>query len=272
MKQVRGNVRFIFQHAEEPIPGGAIDFVNSGKLDNIRAVFGLHADPEIPVGHIGLRSGWINAQSNRIKFKISGPGGHSSRVHQAPDPVYIGMSMLNLLYSSLSRLQNPEKPFIFSIGIINSGNSYNSIASSFEAEGTLRVTDIDYGDHVIKIISDNVKKITSLFEVSAKFDVTRGAPPVINDTELTVKVKKILESALISDSIVGHPRSFGGEDFSSFLSKAPGLFLRFGVINGHVNAKLHTGNFDIDEGAIPFGITTYSWILMKMLGQFQNTN
>jgi amidohydrolase len=264
-KILKGNVRFIFQHAEEPIPGGAIDFLENGKLNGIQAVYGLHADPELKVGHIGLRSGWITAQSIGIKIQIKGPGGHTARPHETGDPIFLGSQLLNTLYVFLSREQNPEYPFVFTIGKISGGDSYNSIAQLFEAEGTLRVTDEKHADKLLKNIENIVKNITLLSPVSVNFEFKKGAPPVINDKLLTKQVREILNPILYSNRIHEHPRSMGGEDFSYYLRQTPGVFIRIGVSKGKKSAKLHTSEFDIESETIPFGILMYSWILINVL-------
>ena len=117
-KKLSGNVRFIFQHAEEPTPGGAIDFVNAGKLDSINAIFGLHADPTITAGRVRVVPGWITAQSIHIQIDVKGLGGHSARPYETSDPVFIGIQILGELYGAIYRFLKAENPFVYSIGII----------------------------------------------------------------------------------------------------------------------------------------------------------
>lgn len=53
-KDLNGTVYFVFQHAEEQDPGGALDIINSGKLKDVQAFFGMHLMPNFPVGHVGI--------------------------------------------------------------------------------------------------------------------------------------------------------------------------------------------------------------------------
>lgn len=55
--RIAGTVRFIFQPAEEQPPGGARPMIANGALKNMRMLFGLHVDPRVPTGKIGLRDG-----------------------------------------------------------------------------------------------------------------------------------------------------------------------------------------------------------------------
>ena len=50
------NVRFIFQYAEEPDPGGAIDMIANGCLAGVDRIYGLHVDNQLSVGTIGIEA------------------------------------------------------------------------------------------------------------------------------------------------------------------------------------------------------------------------
>ncbi len=262
---IRDNIRFIFQHAEEPIPGGAIDFVKCGHLDNIDAIIGMHADPSLPYGKIGLAPGWITAQSIHFNLSIKGFGGHTGRPNEAADPVFTGIMILSNLYAELYRRLNSNMPFVFTVGKIAGGDSYNSIAQNFVAEGTLRVTDGKQGDALLKLIEQKVSASCANVGLISDFHFTKGASPVVNDMKLTEKVRMALMQILMPDQIAAAARSMGGEDFSAFLEKAPGVFLRVGVGNGKSSAPVHSGIFDIDERTITFAVKVFSWLLLQNL-------
>ncbi len=264
--KLTGNVRFIFQHAEEPIPGGAIDFVKAGYLDNIDSILGMHVDPAMPLGKVGLTSGWISAQSIHFRLSINGPGGHSARPNEAPDPVFTGLSVLNGLYAELYRKLNSARPFVFTVGKIAGGESYNSIAQHFTAEGTLRVTDSEQGDALLNLIEQKFATTCEQAGLITGFDYKKGAKPVINDVKLTENARVFLQRILSPDQLVEARRSMGGDDFSAFLERAPGVFLIIGVGNGKSSAPIHSSLFDIDERAIAFGVKVFSWLLVQYLG------
>ncbi len=257
------NIRFIFQHAEEPIPGGAIDFVQAGKMHGITAIFGLHADPSLNTGTIGLLPGWITAQSIQIKIEISGPGGHSARPADTVDPGFIGVSVLNELYSSIYRLETIDQPLVFTIGRISCGESYNLIASHFTAEGTLRVTHNDQAEKLLALIDSTVRNANTKWGTKGTFTFIKGAPPVINDALVTDRVRTILAEIMDSKKIIPRSRTLGGEDFAHYLSEVPGVFFRIGINDGSMRGKLHSGSFDLDEQAIPFAVSAFSWMLIK---------
>jgi len=257
------NIRFIFQHAEEPIPGGAIDFVRSEKLKGIKAIFGLHADPSLKTGTIGLLPGWITAQSIHIKIEISGPGGHSARPAEGIDTSFVGVSILNELYGALYRQESIDQPLVFTIGRISCGESYNLLAASFKAEGTLRVAHTGHADKLLNFIDTTVKNSCAKWGAKGTFDYIKGALPVINDALVTDRTRSILSGIMDSKKIIPRSRTLGGEDFAHYLNEAPGVFLRIGTNDGLRHVDLHSGQFDVDEQAIPFSASAFSWILLK---------
>src|SRR5699024_6528862 len=52
-----GRIKLIHQHAEEVPPGGAKSIVESGILDDLDEVYGIHVFPMMDVGTIGLLEG-----------------------------------------------------------------------------------------------------------------------------------------------------------------------------------------------------------------------
>jgi amidohydrolase len=260
---LQGNVRFIFQHAEEPIPGGAIDFVHAGKLNNIQAIFGFHANPKLAVDEVGITPGWITAQSIKLIIELTGPGGHSARPEESVDLNFLGTLIINELYRSFNKKKKTQFPFVFVIGKILSGDSYNSISSRFYAEGTLRVTNPKIGDEFLHYIQDTIKRICTDWEVKTDFKYQKGAAPVVNDPQLTKRIKNIFQEILDENQIVAQNRSMGAEDFSSYLRQIPGVFLHLGVAKKSENAPLHSSYFDINEKSFPFAISLLTWMILR---------
>ena len=259
----KGNIRFIFQHAEEPIPGGALDFVNQHMLENIDCIFGFHADPGLKTNTIGLLPGWNSAQSIHWKINIRGKGGHSSRPQNAVDPIFVGVTVINELYSGLYRKLDANNPFVFTVGKINSGENYNVIPELFEAEGTLRITSVKNRDELLEIMNNSLKIVSEKWGVAATLEYIIGSPPVNNDFKKTELVKKYLEEILNENQFIDVERSMGGEDFGHYQIVIPGVFIKVGVKKGEENLQVHTSKFDIDEKSIPFSVSMLSYILMK---------
>ena len=72
-------VRFIFQPAEELMPGGAIDAIAAGVLAGVSRIFALHCDPRLAVGRVAVTAGPITSAADSIEITLNSPGGHTSR-------------------------------------------------------------------------------------------------------------------------------------------------------------------------------------------------
>jgi len=265
----KGNIRFIFQHAEEPIPGGGLDFVNQQMLENIDCIFGFHADPGLKTNTIGLLPGWNSAQSIHWKINIRGKGGHSSRPQNAIDPIFVGVTVINELYSGLYRKLDANNPFVFTVGKINSGENYNVIPELFKTEGTLRITSVKNRDELLDFMKENLTIIANKWGASAELEYIIGAPPVTNDNQKTEQVKKYLDEILSENQFVNVERSMGGEDFGHYQTVKPGVFMKVGVRKNEEIIPLHNSKFDIDEESIPFSVGMMSYLFTKYFHEME---
>ena len=74
-----GRVRLVFQPAEEIMPGGALMSIRAGALEGVSRIFGLHCDPGVDVGFLGLREGPLTGAADSLDVRLTGKGGHTSR-------------------------------------------------------------------------------------------------------------------------------------------------------------------------------------------------
>lgn len=67
--QLRGTVVLIHQFAEELAPGGAIEMIKAGCLNEVDAIFGTHLWSTMPLGQIGYRQGPIMQRLTVLKLR-----------------------------------------------------------------------------------------------------------------------------------------------------------------------------------------------------------
>ncbi len=75
--ELTGNVKFIFQPAEEVI-GGAEPMVKEGTMKGVDGVIGLHLISDYPVGRVGVRAGTVFASADAFTLTVKGKGGHAA--------------------------------------------------------------------------------------------------------------------------------------------------------------------------------------------------
>lgn len=107
-EELQGTVYFIFQHAEEKSPGGALQIIKSGKLKGVDAIFGAHVIPNMPAGSIGmLPAGAASSSSDGFFLTIQGKGSHGSMPQMGVDPIVTGSEIVMMLQTVVSRNVTP---------------------------------------------------------------------------------------------------------------------------------------------------------------------
>lgn len=259
-------VRLIFQPAEELLPGGAIDMVEAGALDGVGSIIGVHCDPKVDAGKIGLRSGALTAACDTLTLRLSGPGGHTARPQLTVDLVYALAALVTELPAALSRRMDPRAGVSLVWGAINAGNAANAIPQFGEVRGTLRAMDQRAWSMAPDLILELVDSIAAIYGAKTELEYVRGVPPVVNDEHVVELMREAAHRVMAapggagSEGIVPVEQSMGGEDFSWYLQQVPGAMARLGVRTpGDPTPRdLHQPTFHADEAAIPVGVRFFA--------------
>ncbi|WP_016951787.1 M20 family metallopeptidase [Anabaena sp. PCC 7108] len=263
--ELGGNVRFLFQPAEE-IAQGANWMVKDGAMDNVSAILGVHVFPSIPAGSIGIRYGALTAAADNLEIIIIGESGHGARPHEAVDAIWIACQVITALQQAISRTQNPLRPVVLSIGQISGGRAPNIIADQVQLLGTVRSLHPETRAQLPKWIEGIVSNLCNSYGAKYQVNYCQGVPSVQNDYALTQLLQSSAEEAWSSEFIQVLPEpSLGAEDFSVYLEHAPGSMFRLGV--GYkdriINHPLHHPQFEVDESAIITGVVTLAYAAYK---------
>ena len=268
---LKGNVKLIFQPCEERNDcKGAKWLVENGVLEEpkVSVIFGLHVFPELPVGFVGTKSGALLASSDVFRIKILGKSTHASRPHLGIDPVLMAAQAVNTLHHIVSRYVDPLEPAVLTIGKIEGGFAENVIPDEVSLEGTIRTLNNEVRERIPKLIEKALWGITTAYGGAFKFHFEEGTPPLINDKETTEFVLRETGELLGEDKVVVLEKpTMGGEDFSVYLQRVPGVFIRLGVRNEEkgITYPLHNSKFDIDEDALPVGVAVESYLALRWL-------
>jgi amidohydrolase len=250
-----GRVRMLFQPAEEVMPGGAVELVGAGVLDQVRSIFALHCDPSLDVGTIGLREGPITAATDAVTVRLRGRGGHTSRPHLTGDLTYALAKVITDVPAVLSRRLDPRAGAALVWGKVHAGSAANVIPGFGEVCGTLRVLDIRAWAQAEKIVDEVVRAIVQPYGVIAEVEHVRGVPPVVNGPASTRRLAAAAAQVVGRAGVVGIEQSLGGEDFSWYLESVPGAMARLGTRTpAGATFDLHQGNLRVDDRSVPVGI------------------
>jgi amidohydrolase len=267
--ELAGEIRFIFQHAEELDPGGAEELVNAGVLDGVDMIIGAHLWLPMPYGQVGVRSGALMAAPDNFRITISGSGGHAAIPHETIDSIAIAAQVITNLQHIVARNVDPLGSAVVSVTRIAGGTMYNIIPGRVELAGTVRTFDPALRDRVPELMQRIIGGVTAAHGASFTFEYDRGYRPVHNDERATDLLRRAVVRALGSDVLVDATPTMGGEDFSAYQQKVPGSFFFIGARNeekGIVNPHHHEC-FDVDERALDSGTRIFVAAAREMLGE-----
>ncbi|BAH37283.1 N-acyl-L-amino acid amidohydrolase [Gemmatimonas aurantiaca T-27] len=253
---LHGTVRFVFQHAEELSPGGAEELVQHGVMDGVHQVIGLHLWSPLAVGRIGLISGPAMAAPDTFQCTIMGRGGHAAAPHETIDPIAIGAQVVTALQQVVSRTVDPLDPVVLSVTQFIAGTAFNVIPGSAYLSGTVRTFDATLRASIPAQMERVIAGITSAFGATYEFRYELGYRPVVNDPALTARLSAVVEETFGVDTLVDMRPSMGGEDFSAYQQRAPGVFAFVGARNEAEGIMYphHHPRFQIDEASLAIGL------------------
>ncbi|MDQ2890512.1 MAG: amidohydrolase [Gemmatimonadota bacterium] len=264
-----GEVRFVFQHAEELFPGGAEELVRAGVMDDVDIVIGAHLWTPLSVGKVAVKSGALMAAPDIIRITITGSGGHAALPHQTVDPIAVAAQVVTNLQHVVARNVDPLQPAVVSLTRIAGGTTHNVIPGSVEMEGTVRTFDESLRAEMPKTIERIIAGVTSAHGASYTFAYERGYRPVVNDVRASDLLRRAVVRALGEGYLTEAMPTMGGEDFSAYQQRAPGAFFFIGarceergIVQPH-----HHECFDIDERALDYGTRIFVAAATEMLAK-----
>ncbi|EAC2499599.1 amidohydrolase [Listeria monocytogenes] len=253
-ENIPGTIKIVHQHAEETPPGGAKSVVESGILDDVDQIFGIHVFPFGESGQVYYHSGFAMAGRTYFKLKIQGVGGHGSSPHMANDAIVAGAYFVTAIQTVVSRRLNPFDTGVITIGSFDGKGSFNVIKDAVELEGDVRYMNTENRDKMDAEIHRIVAGIEAMFGITVELTYTNDYPPLYNDPAVTEQVVASLQKGLgeYLTGISEYDMLSGSEDFAYYLQKIPGVFFYIGAkpkntSNAYFN---HHPKFDIDEDAL----------------------
>ena len=269
--QLKGNVKLIFQPAEE-INKGAKLLVEKGVMENptVDAIFGLHNHPDIPAGKVGLKLGGLMAAVDTIRIEVNGVGGHGAIPNKTIDPILAASAIVMGLQSIVSRNVNPLEAAVVSIGTMNAGIANNVIPEKVVMTGTVRSFKKEIQEKLPELLRRNIENIAAAYGASAKLDYVFDLPAVFNEKEMYDLGKVVVSDICGESGMVDPTPSMGGEDFSIYMEKAPGYFYWLGVGNLEKNAtrQWHNPKFDGDDKALIIGSAVLAQSAIDAIAHF----
>lgn len=260
-------IRFLFQPAEEVVPGGAQAFIEAGFLDGVGEIFGLHVTPQLPVGVIGTRPGPLMASMDRFELAVTGRGGHGAMPHLTHDPIPVAAEIILALQTIVGRRIDPLEPAVVSVCQIAAGDAFNVIPQECHMAGTARSLSAAIRKRLPQLIGEISEGVAKAHEMKAALKYEHGTPVLSNHAESVEKMVRSFRSLGGRDQEI--PATMGGEDFAYYVERVSGCFgfLGAGSESTRDAGSLHHPRFEIDEEALAWGSAAFVQLALDRAAQ-----
>lgn len=251
-----GEVRFIFQHAEENSPGGAEELVTRTPLmDGVDVVTGLHLVSGLPAGEVHLKAGPLMAAPDTLDILIRGKGGHGAMPEEGVDPIAVGAQVVSNLQHVVSRNVSALDALVVSITQFHAGSAHNVIPDTAKLQGTVRAIDPAVRAKAPALIERVVRGVCAAHSAECDFAYEYGYRPVVNSPQVVERLRSVAER-VVGPARVREARPWmAGEDFSAYLERAPGAYFFLGAGSDAADSRWphHHPRFTIDESVLGTG-------------------
>jgi amidohydrolase len=266
-RKFRGTAYLIFQPAEEI--GGAKQVVDDGLFDRfpMRHVFGMHNFPTMPQGEFHWRNGPIMAAANFFEITIVGRGAHAAQPHFGIDPIVAGCALVNGLQTIVSRMLDPFRSGVVTIGSFQAGAAANAIPREAVLKGTARWLDAATGETIERGIRRLAESIAQAYGTSVEVEMHMVAPTTINDAKAMALAREAAASVAGAKQVVEMVEPvMGAEDFAYMLEAKQGAYIMLGSKRpGEHNPMLHHPAFDFNDAVLSTGAAYWATLVEQQL-------
>ncbi|MDG0819641.1 amidohydrolase [Staphylococcus equorum] len=252
--ELSGTVKIIHQHAEEMPPGGAQQVMQSGALNDLDEIYGIHVVPVAGTDVIGYNKGNAFAGSSTFTLTINGLGGHAASPHKTHDALIAGTNFVNTLQTIVSRRIDPSEMGVITVGAFDAPGGANVIQDKVTIKGTARYLNDDLEQFMYEEIEKVAKSVAVGFDVTYDLDYQFGYPVLYNHPAQTEQVVDILTASKgdYFEHLVEIPSVSGSEDFAYYLKEIPGAFFIVSCKPEDIEAPYmnHHPKFEVNEDAL----------------------
>lgn len=264
-----GKISFVFQPAEEKLPGGASLMIKEGVLNHPApsSAFAQHVYTPLEAGVVGFREGMYMASTDEIYVDFIGKGGHAAVPQFNIDPIQAGSEFLLEVYKRFEANKPQDLPSILAFGKITASGATNVIPDKYCMEGTMRTLNENWRKVLKELIKETAQEIAEKHKAKAEVRIENGYPVLNNDIEVTQRAKEAAKLYLGKDKVVDLDLRMTAEDFAYFSQQLPACFYRLGTGNPAlgITANVHNAHFNIDEEALKTGMGLMAWLALHEL-------
>lgn len=257
-----GRVRLLFQPAEETFEG-ASQLLAAGALNGVKAIFGMHNAPDLPLGTLRTRPGAFYANVDRFTIRVHGKGAHAARPQEGIDAIVIASHIVTALQTLPARVFSALDTVVLSVTRFTAGNSWNVLPQQVELEGTVRTHNAALRQQIPERMTTLIQGLAAGFGARAELEWIAGPPALINTPEWAeVTLDQAAQSGYCAEQAA--TPLMGGEDFAFYLQQVPGAFVNIGSASAF---GLHHPAFNPDEALLRPAVDYFTQLAPRALNR-----
>jgi amidohydrolase len=270
-QDLKGNIKIMFQPSEEMPPGGAKFMIDEGILENpkVDAAIGIHTNPYLLAGQIGLKDGYILANTDRIFISLIGKGGHAAAPQEGIDAIAMAGQFIAGIQNIVARQVSPLDRAVITLGKISGGYTPNSIADQVELAGTVRTIKAETQSHIENQIARLLQSVTGFWGGTYKYEYRKGHPATWNDKRMVDLVRRATAECLGAESIIELDNPYmSGDDFTYLAQAVPSVFIEWGTATeGKENFAWHHPKFHVNLSSLKYGVAVVTQSIVHFLNE-----
>ena len=242
-----GTVKFIFQPDEEG-EGGAQRLIKENILQDVDAVFGLHVNPDLPVGTIGIKYGAFYAAAGKFDITVHGSASHGAEPEKGINALSAGAAMVSEIQKMNGSL-NGER-IVTTVGTFHAGTVRNILCDKAELSGIVRTFGQDRREKAHQHLQQILQKVDEAYGTKTELHWADGYCGIWNPEPETELIEKTARQMFPDGVILLREPTMTTEDFGFYLAERPGCFYQLGVQSEY---PLHHPKFNPREEALAYG-------------------
>ena len=248
-------VLLVFQACEEGALSGAREMVADGLMDEIDVIIGMHIENWLEHGTVGVGEGACMAASHPIRIEFFGKTAHASLPQSGANALAMAVNTYNGIQTMLATTIDPFAKYVCCVGQLTAGATNNVIPDYAEMKISLRTYDTVLEKKIVDSIRAIAENAAAVQGGTVTITEEAKALPVINDPVVRQAVLDSAAKVVGEENIVPMPIKMSSEDFSFFVDKKPGCFIRLGTRNAEKGCVTlpHNNDFMLDEDALDVG-------------------
>lgn len=266
-ERIPGNVRLLFQPAEEGVEGGGAKvMIAEGALEGVDEVYALHNWPAYPRGELRVTSGAIMAQVHSFEISVRGLGGHGSQPQDCRDPIVAGAALVTALQTAVSRGLSAAGGAVLSVCTFEAGETHNVIPELARLTGTVRSFSEAATQRVLGRMREITEGVGATYGVEVDLALETGYPVLINHPDCVAAVERVAPSVAGLQVSAAELPMAGGEDFAYFAAERPAAYFFLGAgRDGETTPGCHHPDFDFEDELIPVGVEMFLGLVRDRL-------